>query len=495
MKRNAFLRWSKWLFEGTSIRQPAHRVASSAWEPISQHRLSLDAQSLQQIAHGLKELEQRVRRSEIISTSDQRGYLTPEEDDRVRNALLAYRNYRLALYEIILRYERYMTLRPARVRLKAFLLAYAAAVTLYARSLELHELARTSRLVRAKLNEPEPKFDLEEGFFDDVMAGYCSLRNYGSVLAALWFWTTRRRRIRRLTREEPDPWGWVEQAIVAQRKSTTLALKRVLRSKWKFGWSAFWQTAFRRVDRASYRVRSRMGGRFAGVWLHPTLHQPLDDSTLRRVRSHVRPGDVLLMRAEGKLTTSILPGFWAHAALYLGTRRDVEELNRHLGVTLTEDRFGYVIEAVSPCVRVASLRTCLDADHLLVLRPNVPTTERTEALTEALRHLHKPYDFEFDFNLSSRLVCTGLVYRSYQGRGGIEFDLTKRLGNFTLTGDDVVTQSQRTNPNGKPWMVPSLLVLRESQDWTVYEDPGQIRRQLDRIATGWRPLRSSMAPA
>ncbi len=490
MKRGSFLRWGKWLTGEASVRQPHHALASAASLEITESRLLSDAQTLRQIVEGLEQLEQRAEHTDIVSKAGQRGYLTPAEDDRVRQGLLAYRNYRLALYDIILYLQPYPKLKPAGFRLKAFLLAFAAALTLYAKSLRLDELASRSELIREKLNEPEPKFDLEAGFFDEVMAGFCSLRNYGSILRALWFWTVRRRALRALVRFEPEPWGWLEQRIVHERRQVQAGLHRVLRSRLRLGWGTLWKTAFKPVDRMQYGVRSRLGGQFAGFWLHPELHQALDDKALGQLRPLLRPGDVLLMRSEGKLTAALLPGFWAHAAIFLGGRDDLTALDRHQSeLAETDHAHGFVIEAVSPRVRVVSLRTCLDADHVLVLRPQLSPETIRESLREALRHLDKAYDFEFDFNLSNRIVCTGLVYRTYHGRGDIRFELVKRLGNFTLTGDDVVRQAMQGISGAPGGFQPVVLALRRGQGWTFAGQAGRIRTLLNRIDKGWRPVR------
>jgi len=55
----------------------------------------------------------------------------------------------------------------------------------------------------------------------------------------------------------------------------------------------------------------------------------------------------------------------------------------------------------------------------VVLRCALESKYVAHAIGEALGHLGKPYDFEFDFNQSSRIVCTGLVYRSFHKRGAI----------------------------------------------------------------------------
>ncbi len=490
MKRGRFLRWGGRLAGDASIRQPQHRARTAEATPLTEARLLSEARTLQQIIAGLDQLQQRAEHTGIIQSAGQRGYLIPEEDDRVRQGLLAYRNYRLALYEIILQLEQYPKLKPAGLRLKAFLVAYAAALTLYSKSLRLDELAAKSPLIRGKLNEPEPKFDLEEGFFDDVMSGFCSLRNYGLILRATWFWTMRRRAIRALARVEPEPWAGLEKLAVVERRTVQSALNRVLRSRLKLGWRSFWQTAFKPVDRAQYDLRARVGGRFAGAWVHPDRHQAPDDATLKALAALLQPGDVLLMRSEGKLTAALLPGFWAHAAIFLGDREALSALNPEQAKEAeTDARLGFVIEGVSPCVRIVSLKTCLDTDHVLVVRPLLPPEAIGEALSEALLHLGKPYDFEFDFNLSSRIVCTGLVYRAYHGRGAIQFHLIKRLGNFTLTGDDLAAQALASGAGQSAGFAPIALLLRRKSGRQLARAPRRIHTLLHRIERGWRPIR------
>ena len=48
------------------------------------------------------------------------------------------------------------------------------------------------------------------------------------------------------------------------------------------------------------------------------------------------------------------------------------------------------------------------------------------------------YNFDFDFFSSDRLVCTEVVYRSYDGLDGITFTLTERAGRKTLSAEDLL---------------------------------------------------------
>ena len=53
----------------------------------------------------------------------------------------------------------------------------------------------------------------------------------------------------------------------------------------------------------------------------------------------------------------------------------------------------------------------------------------------------KSYDFDFDFARSDRMVCTEVVYRSFEGIGGIAFELTRRAGRMTLSAEDLLKKA------------------------------------------------------
>jgi len=134
----------------------------------------------------------------------------------------------------------------------------------------------------------------------------------------------------------------------------------------------------------------------------------------------------------------------------------------------------------------------------VVLRSTLPATEIASAIGEAFGHLGKPYDFEFDFNNSSRVVCTELVYRSYHHRGPVFFSLTKRLGRFTLTGDDLIAQALDGMAASEASKVvcfrPVALVLTRRDGRPHVVQPERILPLLQRIRQGWRPARRLRAP-
>jgi len=484
---------------GFKLADPAGHDAALAW--------SADWDTLQQIVSGLDQLEQVVDASPVFTSAAERGYFTPDEDDRVRQGVLAYRNYRLAAYEIIFRHQHYDQLPEAEWRLRSFLLAFAAALVLYSKSLKIIQVVEPRPMLRAKINEPDAKFELEAGFFDDVVMGYSSLSNYRSIAVADRYWRAHRRSslLRELS-AEPSVNGLCD--IIRHRRSRVR--KRyldVLRRRLGSDWRAFWRSVMRPARDTRYGLQTLIGGRFAGLHLVSKPRHVLTPDVLGALRPQLQPGDVLLCRAEGKLTAELLPGFWSHAAIYLGSREELLPLEvssqplaaRHWAeMPEVPAPLGCVIEGVAPRVRIAPLELSMEADHLLVLRPRISPNQMTLALGEAFGHLGKPYDFEFDFNSTSRVVCTELVYRSYQGTGAIQFPLVKRLGRFTLSGDDIahfaLDEWERAGGTGQALLQPAAMILKR-RDGQAHPVPvHRIVPLLRRIRAGWRPARKAPVP-
>ncbi|MEM7397176.1 MAG: YiiX/YebB-like N1pC/P60 family cysteine hydrolase [Verrucomicrobiota bacterium] len=162
---------------------------------------------------------------------------------------------------------------------------------------------------------------------------------------------------------------------------------------------------------------------------------------LQAHQNQLEPGDILLERRNWFATNVGIPGFWPHAALYIGELTEMDAVFKDLPIlsnttasAYLETRFpaivekmkgrhedGFpirVIEARRPGVIFNSLETSAHADCLAVLRPRVSLADRFNAILAALRNHGKPYDFNFDFATDQELVCSELVYKAYEGTEG-----------------------------------------------------------------------------
>jgi hypothetical protein len=207
------------------------------------------------------------------------------------------------------------------------------------------------------------------------------------------------------------------------------------------------------VGRALYGLQKLVSSMMADVFVRPGHRPCLPDSVAGVLREILAPGDVLVVRKEYALTNYFLPGYWPHAALYLGDAGQLQQLGiadhpsvrpRWGQLTAEQpDSPGRVLEAMKDGVRIRPLASPFGADSVVVLRPRLEEAEIAVALSHGLAHEGKPYDFNFDFTRSDRLVCTEVVYRAYEGVGPIRLELTRRAGRLTLAGSDLVAEGRR----------------------------------------------------
>ena len=315
------------------------------------------------------------------------------------------------------------------------------------------------------------------------------------------FWRTHRRAAKRLELLEREEGKRLADIIRRQRKVIPARLLQVLAQRARYDLRLFWNTTLNPLRRSTYALKSALGTAFAGARVSLNYQPAITPEVLRDLRQKLRPGDILLVRADEKLTAALLPGFWSHAAIYLGNRQELERCGLHddfvmsrFQEAVTEPERAFVIEAVAPRLGINPLEKSLFGDHVLALRPNLPLELIRAALREAFAHLGKPYDFEFNFNITHRIVCTELVYRAFHKKGEIEFTLVKRLGRFTLTGNDIVHYALDSLKKSPSPLSPLALVLKRAKRG-VFVPEESIVPALEQIRSGKIPdqldLRSS----
>ena len=161
----------------------------------------------------------------------------------------------------------------------------------------------------------------------------------------------------------------------------------------------------------------------------------------------LKPGDVLITRHDTALTNLFLPGFWPHAALYVGTVEQREalgvEVSEATAISWSNERC--VLEALKDGVHFRPITETLAVDNFVVLRPNLSTADIKAGIERVVRHEGKLYNFDFDFFSSDRLVCSEVVYRAFDGLGDLIFPLTERAGRQTLSPEDLVRLALESN--------------------------------------------------
>jgi hypothetical protein len=155
--------------------------------------------------------------------------------------------------------------------------------------------------------------------------------------------------------------------------------------------------------RRSGGLLPRLTGLLGEVPLEPRLGRLHGDVTAFEefVRT-LQPLDILLERGPLRLADAFIPGYFKHAAVYLG-----EAAGGPAGRP--------VLEARREGVRFSPLPSPRDLDTVAVLRDVDLSPDRSEALiSEALGEVGKSYDFRFDGADRQRQFCSKMVAQLFR---------------------------------------------------------------------------------
>lgn len=401
--------------------------------------------ALSAAAAAMPQREQLQPEQACVVSATARGYFFPDEEELIRVRYLQYLALRAALVEILADLEdaiarAALDWRRWQEHLPLFTVAFAAACLLDRADRYVISLASERPPVWKKLDEEDPRAGLPRKTFTAIYRHHTDPSRRARMLLAIEFHRRHREAIRSL---EADATVGAAARLLRQAEAgldahVTSALRQRLayrlfsflrrqRSAWK-------QTMFGFFE-ASGRTVSEL--RIPGVKPEGAPKR-LSGELRERVLEHLQPGDVVVTRHDDAMTNWFLPGFWPHAALYLGTRDELEGVAEPGVISCAGPWF---LEAKKDGVKIRPTGETLQVDALLLLRPRLGRDEVRQALARALTHSGKPYDYLFDFRTADRLVCTEVVYRAYHGVGGLRFELRDVGGRLCLPAEEFLTQS------------------------------------------------------
>jgi len=370
----------------------------------------------------------------------------------------AYLDHTLALDSLGSAYaDLYERRRKGRKR-DAFRIGYAAFLAQYRHALEFIELAEKNPQLHVVLNEQVPELGLPAGTYSRLKRGFLSVARGTefarlSALYTLYEDTSDSALARGIEEDRKAVWR------AGKGTGPLLTAKNAARVVRDMGFTA-WFPVQKGVSQAMGDTK---------VWRsEKSLIAPRQ---IRRILHRLEPGDILLERREWYMSNVGLPGFWPHAALYIGTaeqrrayfsdpevlewirgidpeREDLDDLlaarypnaSAEAARPREDGHAARVIEAVGEGVIFTSLEHSADADSLVVLRPRLPKWAKARALYRAFHYSGRPYDFNFDARTDAALVCTELVYKSYEADGtgvGLRLPLIEALGRPVTPANEI----------------------------------------------------------
>jgi len=173
-----------------------------------------------------------------------------------------------------------------------------------------------------------------------------------------------------------------------------------------------------------------------------------DDAIIQRVSQNLQVGDILVERTPFRLTDKLIPGYWGHIAVYVGTQSELEAL----GIWDEPSVVAYheailegkvIIEALRDGVQLNSVAHFLNIDDLAIMNNDTESLESKRArVLRTFNQLGKEYDFEYDIESSERIICSELVYITYLE---IDWETESLVGVSTISPDNVVNKLFEVN--------------------------------------------------
>ena len=358
--------------------------------------------------------------------AESRGYFTPVEDERLRGVYTRYLAIRVSLWDII------QYLRPGSKRAQGsiesagrqdlydFSIAFCAAEIIVGTGEYLIDLARDRDIIWKKLDEADLRFGLKRKQFTRLYRQLTSAMKMHGFYRARAFYDENKTRILEAAPSEIIDILETLNLPTASRGDHLRRYRRFVRHSLK----RRRKSAERNIV---FTVFEMMGSEIAELKIPliklPKAPKRVTQNIRDEIRSKLMPGDVFVTRHDDAVSNLFLPGFWPHAALWLGA-----------------DDFD-ILEAKKDGVLLRHIEETLEVDAFVVLRPKLADVLVSEALERARTHSGKLYDFIFDFSTSDRLVCTEVVYRGFHGIGEIDFTLEDVAGRFCLPAESLINQS------------------------------------------------------
>jgi hypothetical protein len=452
------LAWACALLPAAEVK-PIQKLSEAELEA----RLEGDMRAVQVQCRGLRSVISYVEsRLDLFPANRPKAsrLLRREEKEIAWNTWQRFLDYIVALDSIEKYHAQFYRLK-GEAKEQSFLVGYAAMLAKYRAAMEFIERAEHNPELDKVLNDPVPELGLPAGTYAKLKFKYLNVAT-GTEFAARevlvkTFSGDRQPELRKSIRSDAD-YIW----RVGKGRGEALTAKNALKVVQNGAQSA-WMPVQQGVSE----------------WMGDTkVYRPdrslISQAQIKEVQAKLLPGDVLLERREWYMSNIGLPGFWSHAALYLGTpeerraffadadtqawvRRQGELSGDLEGLLQTRYPKAYdaslkpqeehhavrVMEAISEGVSFTTLEHSADCDSLVVLRPKLAKTEKAQALVRAFHYAGRPYDFNFDFATDSELVCTELVYKAYEaaaGFRGLRFPLVEMLGRKVTPANEIARQ-------------------------------------------------------
>jgi len=439
----------------------------SAEEALMQQRQEMDSASLVVYRKALESIAGYVStRSDIFPDEKSNKILPVESREELRRLWRSMCDLYLAIDSISMLHEEFMEM-PESTQAGSFNICRAALLMEYRYAMDFIALAERAPDIDAMLNESMPDVGLPEGTYSSFKLRFLNVAiatEFAAYEALAGFFA-----------------GAESRELRSGMKSDSRAVWKM--GRWK-GEALTVQNGFDIVKKTGkkhwFPVQKGISNWAGDTRVYRAERNLITAEQIALFTKEIKPGDIILERREWYLTNMGIPGFWTHAAMYIGTPEEraawfngpdvqklldeegaasVEEIlmrgAKAYGLSVTPDPHGFpprVVEAIGEGVLFTTIEHSADCDSIVVLRPALSKYDTARAVIRAFKYSGRPYDFDFDFRTDSSIVCSELIYKAYEpGNGvtGIKFPLETVMGRLMLPPNTIARMFAEESKKGK----------------------------------------------
>lgn len=162
-----------------------------------------------------------------------------------------------------------------------------------------------------------------------------------------------------------------------------------------------------------------------------------------QIQRSLKPLDLLFEQRRFVLSNLTIPGHWGHAAVWLGTKKELQAMGlwdrEDFAVFRKQVEQGKnIVNMRKEGVVFSSLEEFMNLDEIAVMRVNKVQIDPSPVYPLMVEQLNKKYDFSFDAKTLGKITCTEFVSFSY---GKISWPTRLQMGRTVITPDDMAKLS------------------------------------------------------
>lgn len=444
--------------------------------PVHENVIARMADVIQSIDESISQLESRFLSPFELESAISAAYLKPEFNERVANWFAEFLSLRASLWEVIDETHERVTVGLNNLETyddyRYFLIGFVSACLVVRLDRILLEKIATHTLIQRKLNEGFPEKNIPRKQYTRIYNSFIDVDNAQRMLKVMNFASRERSKIKTLVNDTAvgqlaaNIWRYRSYLDPSKQNYVERTVHFVKHAIKRRGATIKQHTEFKVLE-ASGRIFSEMVNKKGKLVTQEIREQ---------ARKLMQPGDVLVTRHKYALTNFFLPGYWPHAAMYIGSQGERDAWEIELPSKVQERLKGNesTFEALKDGVLFRPLESTLAVDGFVIIRPSLSKKGIKQAIERIALHEGKKYNFDFDFFRSDRLVCTELMYRAYDGIEHMDIQLVERAGRPTLSAEDLLDLALDTD------MFEPIAIYGFERNYELLKEGAAVREAIEK---------------